>query len=61
MSTLQSVLEELNLGPAKATPAALAAATDLAIEIAREGREGRKIGTIFTIGAETEVLRRSRC
>ena len=61
MSTLQSVLEELNLGPAKATPAALAAVTDLAIEIAREGREGRKIGTIFTIGAETEVLRRSRC
>src|ERR1044071_5310204 len=61
MSTLQSVLEQLNLGPAKATPAALAAVTDLAIEIAREGREGRKIGTIFTIGAESEVLRRSRC
>jgi diadenylate cyclase len=61
MSTLQSVLEQLNLGPAKASPAALAAVTDLAIEIAREGREGRKIGTIFTIGAESEVLRRSRC
>ena len=35
--------------------------TDLAIEIAREGREGRKIGTLFTVGAEDEVLRRSRC
>jgi len=24
---------------------------DLAIEIAREGREGRKIGTLFVIGS----------
>jgi hypothetical protein len=32
-----------------------------AIEIAREGHAGRKIGTIFTIGDEHEVLRRSRC
>jgi diadenylate cyclase len=32
----------------------------LAVEIAREGREGRKIGTIFVISDETEVLKRSR-
>ena len=61
MSTLQTILNELDLRPAHATPAALAAVTDLAIEIAREGREGRKIGTIFTVGAEAEVLQRSRC
>jgi len=61
MSTLQAILGELDLRPADATPAALAAVTDLAIEIAREGREGRKIGTIFTVGAEVEVLQRSRC
>jgi DNA integrity scanning protein DisA with diadenylate cyclase activity len=61
MSTLQAILDELDLRPANATPAALAAVTDLAIEIAREGREGRKIGTIFTVGAEAEVMQRSRC
>ena len=32
----------------------------LAVEIAREGREGRKIGTIFVLSDETEVLKRSR-
>jgi len=32
----------------------------LAVEIAREGREGRKIGTAFVVGDEVEVLRRSR-
>jgi diadenylate cyclase len=31
----------------------------LAVEIAREGREGRKIGTLFTIGDEAAVLQRS--
>jgi len=34
---------------------------DLAIEIAREGREGRKIGTLFVIGDEEEVEKISRC
>jgi diadenylate cyclase len=32
----------------------------LAVEIAREGREGRKIGTLFVIGDVDEVLLRSR-
>lgn len=32
----------------------------LAVEIAREGREGRKIGTLFVVGAVEEVLARSR-
>jgi diadenylate cyclase len=32
----------------------------LAVEIAREGREGRKIGTLFVVGDSVEVLRRSR-
>ncbi|GIX48845.1 MAG: hypothetical protein KatS3mg131_3056 [Candidatus Tectimicrobiota bacterium] len=34
---------------------------ELAIEIAREGREGRKIGTLFVVGDEREVEKRSRC
>lgn len=32
----------------------------LSVEIAREGREGRKIGTIFAVGDEAAVLARSR-
>jgi diadenylate cyclase len=33
---------------------------ELAVEVAREGREGRKIGTLFTIGDVDEVIERSR-
>jgi DNA integrity scanning protein DisA with diadenylate cyclase activity len=32
----------------------------LGVEIAREGREGRKIGTLFVVGDVEQVLRRSR-
>jgi DNA integrity scanning protein DisA with diadenylate cyclase activity len=32
----------------------------LAVEIAREGREGRKIGTLFVVGDVATVLERSR-
>lgn len=38
----------------------LEAVVVLAIEIAREGREGRKIGTLFTVGDHAEVLRQSK-
>jgi diadenylate cyclase len=33
---------------------------ELAIEIAREGREGRRIGTLFTLGRAEDVLTQSR-
>jgi DNA integrity scanning protein DisA with diadenylate cyclase activity len=33
----------------------------LAVEIAREGREGRKIGTMFVISDTEETLRQSSC
>src|SRR5713226_3491286 len=32
----------------------------LAVEIAREGREGRRVGTLFTLGDEAAVLIKSR-
>ena len=32
----------------------------LAVEIAREGREGRRIGTMFVISDSDEVLKRSK-
>jgi DNA integrity scanning protein DisA with diadenylate cyclase activity len=41
-------------------PEVLESLIELAVEIAREGREGRRIGTIFTLGAEKEVLGQSR-
>lgn len=33
----------------------------LAVEIAREGREGRKIGTMFVVGDSEKVMKHSRC
>src|SRR5579862_4039355 len=38
----------------------LEALIELAVEIAREGREGRRIGTLFTLGDEQAVLAKSR-
>ena len=32
----------------------------MAVEIAREGREGRRVGTVFTLGDEQAVLAKSR-
>ena len=37
-------------------PAVLESVLELALEIAREGREGRRIGTLFTVGKADEVL-----
>jgi diadenylate cyclase len=58
-SPLQSALGEIQLDSSGTNARVLVSVAELAIEIAREGREGRKIGTIFTIGAEDEVLQRS--
>ena len=41
-------------------PAVLESVLELALEIAREGREGRRIGTLFTVGKADEVLAASR-
>jgi diadenylate cyclase len=41
-------------------PDVLESLIGLAVEIAREGREGRRVGTIFTLGDENAVLARSR-
>jgi DNA integrity scanning protein DisA with diadenylate cyclase activity len=60
-ANLSGVLGTIDLRPCGATPETLTNVIGLAIEIAREGREGRRIGTIFTVGAESAVLQRSRC
>src|SRR5271167_5093547 len=41
-------------------PDVLGSLIGLAVEIAREGREGRRVGTLFTLGDENAVLARSR-
>ncbi|HLB92193.1 MAG TPA: diadenylate cyclase [Terriglobales bacterium] len=41
-------------------PDILESLIELAVEIAREGREGRRIGTLFMLGDEDSVLARSR-
>ena len=41
-------------------PVVLESLIELAVEIAREGREGRRVGTLFTLGDENAVLARSR-
>jgi DNA integrity scanning protein DisA with diadenylate cyclase activity len=41
-------------------PEILEQTVELALEIAREGREGRRIGTLFTLGAAEAVLAASR-
>jgi len=41
-------------------PEILESLIELAVEIAREGREGRRIGTLFTLGDEAEVMAKSR-
>ena len=60
-ANLRAVLGTIDLRTCDAAPETLSGVISLAIEIAREGREGRRIGTIFTVGAEEIVLRRSRC
>jgi DNA integrity scanning protein DisA with diadenylate cyclase activity len=41
-------------------PEVLESLIELSVEIAREGKEGRRIGTLFMLGDEAAVLARSR-
>jgi hypothetical protein len=57
----EGLLHDISLPTRIVDSGVVATVVDLAIEIAREGREGRKIGTLFTVGAHEQVLARSRC
>jgi diadenylate cyclase len=54
------VLDNICTQNEKVNSDVLRSTIELAIEIAREGREGRKIGTMFIIGDEQSVLASSR-
>lgn len=43
------------------SPGTLKQVLSLAVELAREGREGRKVGTIFVVGDSGAVLEQSKC
>jgi diadenylate cyclase len=55
-----SVLDEICSQNKQVNRLVLRSLIELAIEIAREGREGRKIGTLFILGDEHKVLQYSR-
>ena len=60
MKSERSVLHSICTARRRVNPQVLEEAIVLAVEIAREGREGRKIGTLFVVGDHEAVMRRSR-
>jgi diadenylate cyclase len=56
----QWVFESILCQVTEYDPDVLESLIELAVEIAREGREGRRVGTVFTLGDENAVLAKSR-
>jgi len=54
------MFESIALLVGRFDPKVLESTIELAVEIAREGREGRRIGTMFVIGDEENVIKHSR-
>ncbi|MDZ7706547.1 MAG: diadenylate cyclase [Trueperaceae bacterium] len=54
------LFDEAYLAKRSCRPEALVQVTLIALELAREGREGRKIGALFTVDDHAAVLARSR-
>lgn len=54
------IFEEICSEKRRVNAGVLKQTVSLAVEIAREGREGRKIGTLFVVGDSGEVMRRSK-
>lgn len=54
------IFEEICSAKRQVNAKVLKQTISLAVEIAREGREGRKIGTLFVVGDSGEVMRRSK-
>lgn len=60
MESKSKVFAELCSEQREVNTAVLEQTVALAVEIAREGREGRKIGTLFVVGDSEAVLHKSR-
>lgn len=57
---MHKLFERICSAERKVSCGVLQSVLELAVQIAREGREGRKIGTMFTVGDEGSVLKFSR-
>lgn len=57
----QTLLQDIRTGERGVNKKTLEDVILLAVEIAREGREGRKIGTMFVVSDADETLKRSKC
>ncbi len=55
------LLQDLDLDSSTVDLNILESVVSLAVEIAREGREGRSIGTMFVVFDADETLKRSKC
>lgn len=60
METTDNLLEDICVERAGVDAEVLEQVLTLAVELAREGREGRKVGTIFMVGEAEAVMERSR-
>ena len=61
MTKVNKLFSDICTVKRKVNPETLSLMIELAVEIAREGREGRKIGTIFVVGDSQNVIKRSKC
>ena len=61
LKTSKDLLSEISYGSDHINPEVLEQVLTLAVEIAREGREGKKIGTMFIISDSDDVLEQSWC
>lgn len=61
MEEKENIFDDICTVERKVNLATLKSAIELAVEIAREGREGKKVGTMFLIGDSKETLKRSKC
>jgi DNA integrity scanning protein DisA with diadenylate cyclase activity len=57
---MSKIFDHICTAERNVSPAVLQSVLELAVELAREGREGRKIGTLFTVGDEEHVLCHTR-
>lgn len=60
METSENLLEDISQGHPGVNAEVLEQVVVLAVELAREGREGRNVGTIFMVGDVEGVMARSR-
>lgn len=60
MSDSQDLLRDLAIDEVRVDPTTLQAVFSLAVEIAREGREGRSVGTMFVVSDAQATLQRSK-